>query len=327
MKIQVRRYLHAPQLIIMWLTLLAGLLPLVDAWRTNVLPPFLSIEISRWWGVEQQELKDKQTGTVTIQNNRVVARNGQPVPLDSAESARIVADLRQAAAVVQLPQSWFGVENWLSKSFEVAFGFFFLGLGIAGLRRVRRARFASDFKEWAAEGAHDAPIFAIEEQQLRLLRPYPFAASQLAGRNTIAASELSEISSWGDRAVLGGREILFFPYPQRENLQAFAERNGIPIVDRPDAWLAITYPLYHREGPDDKANNREWLQAVGVGAGEAFRIRWQLRCWRLFQPWYWSMFDDEEDLVLGHLTVLHMTGASVLPRRRWYWYTMALALR
>jgi hypothetical protein len=312
----------------MWLTLLMGLLPLIDAWRTELLPPLLPIEIRRWWGTEQQELKDPLAGTVTIQNNRVVARDGQPVPFDSASSAAIIEDLRQAAAAVRKPRaSWFGVDSWLGKSFEVVFGLLFLGLGIAGWRRVYRARFAPDFKQWVAEGALEAPIFAIEAHQLRLLRPYPFAASSLADRDMVAASELSEISSWGDRAVLAGRELVFFTYAQRDAVLAFARRNAIPIVDRPDSWLALTYPLYNQQDANNKANNRARLRALGIGAGEAWQIRWQLRCWRSCQPWYWSISDDEEELIFDHFTVLHLTGTSVLPRRRWYWYTMALALR
>ncbi|RTQ50860.1 hypothetical protein EJV47_09595 [Hymenobacter gummosus] len=310
------RYLHAAPLLLSVFLLLAGALLLTDAtrggFRTTSAPAA---------GTEQQTLAEPKLHTVTVHQGRVVARNGQPVSPDSTAPVA-------AAASAPGRGSWLGVSSGPGRLAEGFLGLLSLLLGSFGMRQVYRARFAPDFGQWAAEGQPEAPVFAFEDAQLRLLRPYPFAASRLAGRGWVAAGELTEVGADGRSAVLAGDELIFFPAAEPGALHAFARRNGLPVVARPDVWHLLAAPLAADYDATEAGSLDAQLHAQGLGAAEQRRIRRQLRAWWLLQPWRWpALAGDADDLHYDHAEVLHLTGAGLLERRRWYWYTMAVALR
>lgn len=202
-------------------------------------------------------------------------------------------------------------------------------MGLVGFRLAHRARYAVSSSEWGQHAISGNPLFRIEHNQLRLLRPYPFTASLISHRDLIAADELTEIHSGGGSAVLAGREVLYFTYQQREEVNAFAERNHIPLVNRLDVWVLFMAPFDSWYDGDEQADNElqlvSTLTPLGIDAKEIRRIRRTLRRWHKFLPWNWSSIAD--GTTPNQLDMLYLTGAGLLPRRRWYWYTMAIALR
>ncbi|RZJ88898.1 MAG: hypothetical protein EOO60_10660, partial [Hymenobacter sp.] len=109
MSVYYRRYLHWSPVLIALFSASLGTAALVDALRSRVEP-------LDWAGqpqdvVEVDTLKEPLLNTVTIQQGRVIARNGKPIQLDSTTSARIIQDLQAAAPhiVERLPKSWLGL--------------------------------------------------------------------------------------------------------------------------------------------------------------------------------------------------------------------------
>jgi hypothetical protein len=248
-----------------------------------------------------------------------VARNGRPLPPDSTLPYTPELPARPAPL-------WPGQDDWYD---TLTAGFFSILLGVLGLLalyRASRARFTADFSEWAMDLGQNEVLLRIEDEQLRLVRPYPFLASLLAGRTSVAAQELTAVGADGQQAVLAGREILFFAFDQKPDLLAFAHRHGIPLTQKLNPWPALAAPLSSEYDVDDEALRLARLQAMGIGPAEVRQLRRQLWWWRAVQPWYW-LHSSEEDFYFDHREVLYLTGAALLPRRRWYWRTMELALR
>ncbi|RZK27886.1 MAG: hypothetical protein EOO63_12430 [Hymenobacter sp.] len=229
----------------------------------------------------------------------------------------------------RLPKSWLGLATWPEKLGEGSMGLLLLWVGLAGFRQAYRARYAANFSEWGHHAISGNPLFSIESSQLRLLRPYPFEASLISHRNFVTADELTEIHSGGGSAVLAGREVLYFTYEQREEVKAFAERNHIPLTNRVNVWVLLMAPFDSWYDESEQADNELQLAAtlvpLGIDAKEVYRIRRTLRRWHRFLPWNWVSIADET--TPNQLDMLYLTGAGLLPRRRWYWYTMEIALR
>jgi hypothetical protein len=268
---------------------------------------------------EQVELAEPLRNTITVRAGRIVARNGRPVPPDSTLPYTPALSSRPAP-------SWPGLANWYD---ILTAGFFSILLGVLGLLalyRASRARFTADFREWVVDLGQREVLLRIEDEQLRLVRPYPFLASLLAGRTAVAAQELTAISADGQEAVLAGREILFFTFDQRRDVLAFAHRHGIPLTQPLNPWPALAAPLSSAYDADDEAPRLARLQAKGIEPAEVRQLRRRLWWWRAVQPWYW-LHSEDEDFYFDHREVLYLTGATLLPRHRWYWRTMALALR
>ncbi len=201
--------------------------------------------------------------------------------------------------------------------------------GAVGVARAYQSRYAPDYMAWLAAGQPVAPVFALEQDHLRLLRPYPFAASQVAKRTTVAATELTAVSIAGDYVVLAGREKLFFTPAQYPAVRAFAERHGLPERSAPPRWTWLSASLNAtQELPASRYN--EDLLHTGLSTREIKHARQQLRRgWWLNLHWLEASEDDWGLPVheYDHEAILYLTGCSLLMRHRWYWYTMAIALR
>jgi hypothetical protein len=278
------------------------------------LPPFEWPAINKPGDpAKQEELRESSLNTITVRAGRIVARNGRPLPPDSTLPCTPELPSRPAP-------SWPGQDNWYD-ALTAGFGSILLGAwGLLWLYRARRARFTADFSEWALDRGENEVLLRIEDEQLRLVRPYPFSASLLAGRTSVAAHELTAIGADGQQAVLAGRELLFFTRDQQQDLVAFAHRHGIPLAQLLNPWPALAAPLSSNYKSADEAPRLARLQANGIGPAEVRQLRRRLWCW------YW-LRSVGDDFYFGHKQVLYLTGADLLPRRRWYWRTMELALR
>jgi hypothetical protein len=289
------RYLHANALLIALLcwVLSAGLL----AWAWADVRPRL---------VAQQELVEPVPHTRTVRGTGPAVRASAP------------------SLSTQLDR-WLDV--WLLPLGKTAFAALVGLFGAACSARAYQSRYAPDFAAWIAAGRPVAPVFAFEQGQLRLLRPYPFAASQLAGRTTVTAIELTEVSETGDYLVLAGREKLFFPREQQPTVRAFAAQYGLPRRHRAPVWEWLGAPLDITCDAPARAHEAELL-AAGLTPSEIQQARRTLRVgWWINLHWLegdemgWSLHDYD------HEEILYLTACSLLPRRGWYWRTMALALR
>ncbi|GAB3634970.1 hypothetical protein GCM10027422_05600 [Hymenobacter arcticus] len=140
----------------------------------------------------------------------------------------------------------------------------------------------------------------------------------------VAASELTEISVTGKYAVLANREKIFFRGEQAAAVLAFAERNGLTRLKRADIWQLVAAPFDQEQNHDSTAANETTLLKSNARPNEVRRARQALWCW-----WWLSLrgLEGDEWYRYDHEDVLYMTGCSLLPRRRWYWRTMELALR
>lgn len=293
------RYLHANALLValcFWL-LSAGLL----AWAWA--------DLRAGWGAQPELVELVEPGLPT----RTVQGTGPAMALTVAPSLTTRLD------------RW--LEVWLlplgKTSVAALCGLF----GAVGGARAYQSRYAPNFAAWIAADRPVAPVFALEPGHLRLVRPYPFAASQLAGRISVAAAELTEVSETGDYLVLAGREKLFFPRQQHLSVLAFAAAHGLPRRRRPPVWEWLGAPLDMTSEAPATAHAAELL-AAGLTPSEIRQARRTLRVgWWLNLHWL-----EGDDLgwplhAYDHEDLLYLTACSLLTRRRWYWRTMDLALR
>lgn len=227
-----------------------------------------------------------------------------------------------AASLLLLPKGW---------DFRLALfpaGIFGLA-GAVGVARAYQGRYAPDYMAWLAAERPAAPAFALELDHLRLLRPYPFAASQVAGRTTVAVAELTEVSRSGHYVVLAGREKLFFTREQYPVVLAFAERHGVPCRSRPPRWRWLSAPLDATKEEPATRHDQD-LVTTGLSSTEIQYARQELRrgWWQTFR-WLEASQDSWGLPVYDycHEAILYLTGCSWRTRHRWYWYTMEIALR
>lgn len=314
-----RSYIHwGPLITGLLLLLVSGALGLVVV-RSQLPPVEWGARAKPGNPTEQVELREPLRNTITVRAGHIVARNGRPLPPDSILPYTPERLSRPAPL-------WPGQNDWYSTLTAGCFSILLGMLGLLALHRVSRARFTANFSEWAMDLGQSEALLRIENEQLRLVRPYPFLASLLAERTSVAAHELTAIGADGQQAVLAGREILFFTFNQKPDLLAFAHRHGIPLTQLLNPWPALAAPLSSEYDADDEAPRLARLQAMGISPAEVRQLRWRLWWWRAVQPWYW-LNSSEEDFYLDHREVLYLTGAALLPQRRWYWRTMELALR
>ncbi|GEE00134.1 hypothetical protein nbrc107696_05800 [Gordonia spumicola] len=108
------------------------------------------------------------------------------------------------------------------------------------------------------------------------LREYPFPAASVVDRPVLHVARIRDVDPAACppeiRTVDG--ETLFIVKALEPDLAAFAERNGIPQVRRPDAWGLLLEPFLDTSFTDEDARaSIDALAEMGVGRDEARRVR------------------------------------------------------
>lgn len=81
-----------------------------------------------------------------------------------------------------------------------------------------------------------------------VLRDYPFAPSSAYPSRRIEAKEIRDMSLLSAPPNMQvGDELLVLTAEKEEELKTFAQRNKVPIVDRPQIWEAILEPFLDTE--------------------------------------------------------------------------------
>jgi len=194
------------------------------------------------------------------------------------------------------------------------------GLGATGLFSAYSFRYEPDLKA-AQQGTNGAVL--IEEHGLRRQRRYLFRSASIVDHPVMPASHIAEVQINGTpHAVLHGREIIFLGHSQREVLHEFALRNGIPVRERPDIWdmIASVY-VDTATTPEEHESLFLRLEQQGVSREDVLQARRKIR-FKLMLSTYYSM----EWVGYDHADVLRL-ASPIWGRRKFYWYTMELALR
>ncbi|MEJ9078639.1 hypothetical protein WKY82_09485 [Gordonia malaquae] len=122
---------------------------------------------------------------------------------------------------------------------------------------------------------------------------YPFRAASVISDPTLHTSQIRDVDPTSCppeiRTVDG--ETLFVAKADEPLLAEFAERNGIPVVHRPDVWPRLLEPFLDTEWTGDSQRSaRELLLDVGIEPGEARAVR--LRVWRIMRAFNAIMWDE-----------------------------------
>ncbi|GGG32706.1 hypothetical protein [Hymenobacter glacieicola] len=223
--------------------------------------------------------------------------------------------------------SYFEMDSPVKRVCAGVLGLFSLLLGWVVCVYAYQARFAPDYGQWIREDRPEAPIFAVEEYQLRLVRPYPYLGSALAHRTRIAADELTEVHPLGRWAVVDDREVIYLKYNQWAQLVKLAQAHRIPLVDRTWPWPLLTAPFATDYDSENEESYREQLLEMGISTADIRAVRWRIYLGLLFQPQEWSFLTGDERPPYHHTEVLDLTGCTLWPRKRWYYRTMDLMLK
>ena len=169
------------------------------------------------------------------------------------------------------------------------------------------------------------PIFrdiSIEIGDNEILFPegYYLKQSTVDKEGRIPASCIDELwtSPCPLAIVINGNEVIYLNY-EKDELLAFAERNGIPVSDRVDIWSLICEPYLDTEfQPEEQEQTMQLLADNGVPAEEVLSIRNKIK-WTMNAAGYSSM----EWVYLGQYDYLHYARRTATR----YWWTMEIALR
>lgn len=105
---------------------------------------------------------------------------------------------------------------------------------------------------------------------------YHFKWSSISKERIIHAGRINEIlpDTCPQSIVVDGKEIVFLDNNVKSQLNAFAERNNIPVAKRIDTWYYILEPFLDTElEPGEKVRNMEILSENGVLPTEVNTIR------------------------------------------------------
>jgi hypothetical protein len=138
------------------------------------------------------------------------------------------------------------------------------------------------------------------------------------------AATISEVRlAFPTHIVLNGREVIFLEHEQRDELHQFALRYGIPVVQRPDIWEMITHPYLDVETtPEEHEALFQRLETQGVSREEVRIVRRKIKT-----ALSWASVFSMEWISYNHFDVLRIARPITWSQRKFYWYTMELALR
>ena len=129
---------------------------------------------------------------------------------------------------------------------------------------------------------------------------YPFFPASVHPHGALPAEAIAELDHPGaPPAVLTTEgEWLFIPATQREDLSAFAARQGLPVVQREDVWMLLLEPFLDTEFSEEiQARTMARLAAHGLPASEVARIRGEVERQMLaytaitWEWMYYGLFD------------------------------------
>jgi hypothetical protein len=150
---------------------------------------------------------------------------------------------------------------------------------------------------------------------------YHFTQSAVHIAKQISAAEITEVNLRTSPAsvVLHDKEVIFLKYDIKEELNAFAERNGLRLADRYDIWGAINEPFVDTElDYGMRKNILENLKESGITVKELRAIRKKI-AFTMLSSNYFAM----EWIYLGQFDYLRWT----MRNEKKYWWSMDIALR
>lgn len=155
----------------------------------------------------------------------------------------------------------------------------------------------------------------------------PYRPSLLFPRARLSPARIAEVlpQAWPPMVLTRDGEFLPVSAAHKDALIAFAQRHGLPLVEREDVWEALLDPFLDTEhGPEWEAANLALLARSGLEADAVSRLRARLEprmlAWTA-RTWEWQYY--------GLFDALDAMGQLAWPPsfRAFYWEAMALARR
>lgn len=164
-------------------------------------------------------------------------------------------------------------------------------------------------------------VIEFKDDLILFPKGYHFAQSAVHTAKQINAAEITEVNLRTSPAsvVLHDKEVIFLKYDSKEELNAFAERNGLRLADRYDIWGAINEPFVDTElDYGIRKNILKNLKENGITVKELRAIRKKIAF-----TMYSSNYFAGEWIYLGQFDYLRWT----MRNEEKYWWSMEIALR
>ena len=194
---------------------------------------------------------------------------------------------------------------------------FSIGLTLLGLYALWHQRFNKELKTTSAK---DLEI-EFKKNQIIFPKGYYFKYSKIKKNTILQAEDITEINlnTSPPSFVIYHNEVIFIPYPFKQELEAFGDRNKILIANRFDIWSAINEPFLDTEFDQDYIKkNIDQLVQNGLKPEEIKSIRGKIRHTMMTTNalvWEWINLSQFDYLNWTRLT------------KKKYWWSMKIALR
>lgn len=173
-----------------------------------------------------------------------------------------------------------------------------------------------------------APAVAIISEHEIFVDRYPYKHATIFGRQaTISADRITSLfSSPGEAAfVLDSKEVIFLAPDQKENLNAFAQKNGIASHPFPDIWGILAEPFLDTEYTEaDCLRDYAVLEKLGFDQTEVKSLRRKISFTMqalTFGTWEWRFYSTD-DLLRAYAAINRYRFT-----KSFYWQVMEVALR
>lgn len=167
---------------------------------------------------------------------------------------------------------------------------------------------------------YDIPVL-LQDNGISFPEGYYFRKSSISQNRFIPLSAINEVHIRTHPAsfIINNNEVIFVRFDQKEELEAYAEKYGIPVSKRVDIWENICEPFLDTEFDEEyKQRTAEQLRESNISDPEAEAIRKRIRFVMAANNFAW------EWIYLGQFDYLRWGGAV---REKDYWWSMEIALR
>lgn len=197
-------------------------------------------------------------------------------------------------------------------AFIASFGFVLLGIHTSWHQRLNKK---------PKPVKHEDMEVIFEADRITFPEEYYFKYGYLSANKVLTKNEISEININGfpPTLVINDNEVIFIPHRFKSELEEFAKRLELPIINRFDIWSALNEPFLDTEFDD--AHHTLMLEKLtknGLPEAEVLRIRKKIKLTMLSAnsvAWEW--------VNLSQFDYLNWTWLT----KKKYWWSMEIALR
>ncbi len=167
---------------------------------------------------------------------------------------------------------------------------------------------------------HEQIKIVVEKNEILFPDGYFFKQSKIDKVKKIKSKDITEINlnTFPPSLVLNDNEIIFLGQELKIEIEKFADRNDISVIDRLDIWEHINRPYLDTEYEEnEKLESLKLLSEIGISESELIKIRKKVVKTMFLNLFVW------EWTYLGLFDYLHWTFLT----KKKYWWAMEIGLR